>query len=285
MTEALIGIFQVRRSPSDFSSFNGDLHLSGNIIVERDAHVATITINNPGKRNAMGRAMWIAMGDAVLALSADADLRCIVLRGAGTEAFGSGADIDEFETIRASKEQGIAFGKHGHRAMHAVRDCPIPTVAAIRGVCVGGGLELAAGCDFRISSDDGRFGVPIARLGAVLAYPELEGLVRLAGPHVALELLLEGRVIGAAEAFAKGIVNRVVPAAQYEEELTKTVGRIVAGAPLSARWHKKFVARLRQATPLTEAEEHEGYACYDTEDFVEGYRSFLAKQAPRFEGK
>ncbi|MEG0002272.1 MAG: enoyl-CoA hydratase-related protein [Comamonas sp.] len=259
--------------------------MSANIIVERAGHVATVTINNPGKRNAMDRSMWIALGDAVLELSQQADLRCLVLRGAGTEAFASGADIDEFASIRASKEQGIAFGKHGHRAMHAVRDCPVPTVAAIRGVCVGGGLELAAGCDFRISSDDGRFGVPIARLGAVLAYPELEGLVRLAGPQVALELLLEGRILGAAEAYAKGLVNRVIPVAEYEDELAKTIARIVAGAPLSARWHKKFVARLRDARPLTEAEEHEGYACYDTEDFVEGYRSFLAKQAPQFKGK
>lgn len=259
--------------------------MSANIIVERAGHVATVTITNPGKRNAMDRSMWIALGDAVLELSQQADLRCLVLRGAGTEAFASGADIDEFASIRASKEQGIAFGKHGHRAMHAVRDCPVPTVAAIRGVCVGGGLELAAGCDFRISSDDGRFGVPIARLGAVLAYPELEGLVRLAGPQVALELLLEGRILGAAEAYAKGLVNRVIPVAEYEDELAKTIARIVAGAPLSARWHKKFVARLRDARPLTEAEEHEGYACYDTEDFVEGYRSFLAKQAPQFKGK
>ncbi|MEJ8846095.1 enoyl-CoA hydratase/isomerase family protein [Variovorax rhizosphaerae] len=259
--------------------------MSGNIIVEREGHVATITIDNAAKRNAMSQAMWIAMGDAVLALSEERDLRCLVLRGAGTEAFGSGADIDEFEQVRSTKEQGIAFGKHGHRAMHAVRDCPIPTVAAIRGVCVGGGLELAAGCDFRITSEDGRFGVPIARLGAVLAYPELEGLVRLAGPQVALELLLEGRVIGAAEAYAKGIVNRVVPPAQYDEELKKTIARIVAGAPLSARWHKQFVARLRLSTPLTDAEQQEGYACYDTQDFIEGYQSFLAKRPPAFEGK
>ncbi|MDM0108529.1 enoyl-CoA hydratase-related protein [Variovorax sp. J22R24] len=259
--------------------------MSGTIIVERDGYVATITIDNAAKRNAMSQAMWIAMGDAVLELSAQSDLRCIVLRGAGTEAFGSGADIDEFAAIRSTREQGIAFARHGHRAMHAVRDCPIPTVAAIRGVCVGGGLELAAGCDFRIASDDGRFGVPIARLGAVLAYPELEGLVRLAGPQVALELLLEGRLIGAAEAHAKGIVSRVVPNVQFDDELQKTVSRIVAGAPLSARWHKKFVARLRQGTPVSAHEQEEGYACYDTEDFVEGYRSFLAKEPPAFKGK
>ncbi|WP_182111151.1 enoyl-CoA hydratase/isomerase family protein, partial [Comamonas testosteroni] len=131
--------------------------MSGKITVARAGPVATITIDNEAKRNALSQAMWIDMGDAMEALAREADLRCIVLRGAGTQAFGSGADIEEFEAIRASREQAIAFARHGHRAMSAVRDCPVPTIAAIRGVCVGGGLELAAGCDLRIASDDARF--------------------------------------------------------------------------------------------------------------------------------
>src|SRR3546814_716393 len=166
----------------------------------------------------MKQARWIAMWDALLTRCTDAALRCIVLRGKGTQAFGSGVDIDEFEKIRASKAQAIEFGKHGHRAMHALRDCPIPTVAAVRGICVGGGLELAAVCDFRIASQASRFGVPIARLGGVLAYPELEGLLRLAGPQFTLELLLEGRLIDAAEAYAKGLVTRVFAEENYRSE-------------------------------------------------------------------
>ena len=259
--------------------------MSGQIRVTREAYAATVTIDNIAKRNAMSQAMWIAMGDAITELSADQDLRCIVIRGAGEAAFGSGADIDEFEAIRATKEQAIAFARHGHRAMHAVRDCPIPILAAIRGACVGGGMELAAFCDMRLCSEDSRFGVPIARLGATLAYAELEGLMRLAGPATALELVLEGRVIDAREAYAKGIVNRVVAAAAFEQELEKTVARIVAGAPLAARWHKKFVSRLRSGQPLLPEEEAEGYACFDTEDFRIGYQSFLAKTAPAFTGK
>lgn len=261
--------------------------MSGKIRVERAGPVATVVIDNPGKRNAMDQAMWIAMGDAVLGLGLgqDCEVRCIVLRGEGEEAFGSGADIDEFATLRATKAQAIAFGRHGHRAMHAVRDCPIPTVAAIRGVCVGGGLELAIGCDIRLASEDARFGVPIARLGGVLAYPELEGLVRVAGPQVALELLLEGRIFGAVEAAAKGVISRVVATAEFEAELERTVRRIVAGAPLSARWHKQFVRRLQVQAPLTEVELEEGYACFDTEDFVEGWRSFQAKRPPVFKGR
>jgi enoyl-CoA hydratase len=258
--------------------------VNGRIVVQREEHVATITIDNEAKRNAMTQAMWIDMGNAVLALSNDPALRCLVLRGKGTQAFGSGADIDEFERIRSCKEQAIEFGKHGHRTMHALRDCPIPTVAAVRGICVGGGLELAAVCDFRIASQTSRFGVPIARLGGVLAYPELEGLLRLAGPQLTLELLLEGRLIGSAEAYDKGLITRVFPEDEYEEGLQKIVSNIAAGAPLSARWHKKFVTRLLQATPMNEDELNEGYDCFDTEDFKEGYQSFLAKRPPLFKG-
>ncbi len=259
--------------------------MSGQISVERAGHVATIVIDNPTKRNALSQAMWIAIGDAVTELGADSTLRCIVLRGAGTEAFGSGADIDEFEAIRSTKDRAIAFARHGHRAMHAVRDCPVPTVAAIRGACIGGGFELAAFCDLRVAAADSRFGIPIARLGATLAYAELAGLMRVAGPGVALELLLEGRIVDAAEALAKGLVSRVVATEAFEAEIDKTVARIVAGAPLSARWHKKFVAKLRSGAPLSDADVAEGYACFDTQDFVTGYRTFLSKQTPTFEGR
>ena len=259
--------------------------MSGRITVEREGHLAKITIDNVAKRNALSQAMCVALYEAFEGLRSEADLRCIILRGAGEQAFASGADIDEFEAIRASKEAAIAFARHGHRAMHAIRDCPIPTLAAIRGACVGGGFEMAAFCDMRICTPVAKFGIPIARLGAVLAFPELEGLVRVAGPNTALELLLEGRVIGAEEAYAKGLVNRVVPAERFEEEIAATVERIMAGAPLSARWHKKFVERLRQGGPLSASELEEGYACYDTEDYVIGYRSFLAKTKPDFLGR
>jgi enoyl-CoA hydratase/carnithine racemase len=259
--------------------------MTGTIRVERADLHATVWIDNVAKRNAMSADMWVAMADAVESLSASPDLRCIVLRGAGTEAFGSGADISEFAAVRASKEQAIAFGEKTHRAFRAVRDCPLPIIAAIRGACVGGGLELAAFCDMRICTSDSRFGVPIARLGAILAYPELEGLMRLAGPNGALEILLEGRVLGAAEALGKNLVTRVVEVAQFDDEVAAMVRRICAGAPLSARWHKKFVARMRRGEPLTPAELEEGYACFGTEDYRIGYESFLAKETPKFVGR
>lgn len=259
--------------------------MSGQILLQRQGAVATLVIDNPGKLNAISQSMWIALAEHLKALQADAQLRCIVLRGAGEQAFGSGADIDEFETIRSTKAQAMAFAAHAHHTLQLLQDCPIPTVAAIRGVCVGGGLELAACCDLRMASADGRFGIPIAKLGAVLAYPELQALVRVAGAQFARELLLEGRILGGEEALSKGLITRLLPVAEFEQELAKTLERISQAAPLSARTHKRFIARLQDSRPLTPEELEEGYACFDTADFVEGYRAFLDKRSPVFQGK
>lgn len=262
--------------------------MSATIRVERQGSVATVWIDNEAKRNAISLAMWKDIGRLFAQFTAGVgrdDLRCIVLRGAGAKAFGSGADIEEFEAVRATKAQGIEFGRHVHAAMAAVRDCPVPVLAAIRGICVGGGLELAAVCDLRICSADSRFAVPIARLGATLAYAELEGLYALAGKSVTLELLLEGRIFAADEAYQKGLVTRVVDNDSFDTQIEEAVARICAGAPLSARWHKKFLARLTSGAALTAADIDEGFACFDTEDFQIGYRTFLAKTPPAFTGR
>jgi enoyl-CoA hydratase/carnithine racemase len=172
-----------------------------------------------------------------------------------------------------------------HGALGAIADCRHPTVALIEGVCVGGGLEIAALCDLRICGESSRFGVPINRLGLVMAHAELAALVQLAGRAVALEMLLEGRVFGAREALDKRLVHRVVADDRVEAEALATARRIAAGAPLVARWHKQFLRQLDSGRPLTEAERDEGFRCYDTQDFRIGYRAFLAKQAPEFVGR
>lgn len=259
--------------------------MTGHIRIERSETVATVWIENITKRNAINQSMWIAIGDIFEQFAKEEDLRCIVMRGAGRDSFGSGADIEEFAQTRSNLEQATTFARHVHRAMHQVRDCPIPILAAIRGVCVGGGLELAAVCDIRVCTDNSRFGVPIARLGATLAYAELDGLVNLVGSSAALELLLEGRIVGAAEALTKGIVSRVLPDTDFDAEITATIERICKGAPLSARWHKKSVARLRSQLPLSVSEIAEGFACFDTQDYQTGYRTFLEKTEPVFVGR
>ncbi len=255
------------------------------LLVERAGDIATVVLNRPDKLNALTKPMWKSLGESVAALAADDAVRCIVLRGAGGKAFSPGNDISEFETERSNPAQAAAYGKLMHAALGALRDCRTPTVAAIQGICVGGGMEIAALCDIRICGRGSRFGAPIKNLGLVMAYPEIGALIDLVGRTVALEILLEGRIFGAEEAKEKGIVTRVVDDAAVIEEAHAAARRIADGAPLVARWHKKFAKRLADPRPLSESELSEGYECFGTEDFRIGYRAFLAKQKPGFKGK
>ncbi len=171
------------------------------------------------------------------------------------------------------------------QSLRALAECRHPTLALIHGVCVGGGLVMAAQCDLRICGESARFGVPIKKLGLTEAYDEMQGMMRVIGPAASLEILLEGRVFDAREAYEKGLVTRVVPDARVDEEAFATARRIADGAPLVARWHKKFARRLADARPLTAEEYDEGFACFDTEDFRIGYRAFLDKKKPEFKGR
>ena len=255
------------------------------ILAQRDGPIATVVLNRPEKLNALTKPMWQRLGEVIDALSSDDDVRCIVVRGAGERAFAPGNDISEFENERADVEQARAYGTIMHRTLAALANCRHPLVAMIKGICVGGGLEIAAACDLRICGESSRFGAPINKLGLVMAHAELRGLLQLVGRATALEIVLEGRVFGAQEAKAKGLVTRVVPDAEVEDEAYAAAQRIADGAPLVARWHKRFAARLADPRPLTDAEIEEGYACFGTEDFRIGYRAFLAKTKPQFKGR
>jgi enoyl-CoA hydratase len=255
------------------------------VLVARDGAIATVTLNNPGRLNALNKSMWQRLGEIMRELSHDDALRCIVLRGAGDKAFAAGADIAEFATERADSAQAKLYGDLIHQTMQAVAGCRHPTVALIQGACVGGGLEIAAMCDMRICGASSRFGVPINRLGLTMAYGELQGLLALVGRAVTLEILLEGRVFDAAEALHKRLVNRVVPDDKVEEEAYAAAARIAAGAPLVARWHKQFIERLSVKAMLAPSEWDEGFACFDTEDYRTGVAAFLAKRKPQFGGR
>jgi enoyl-CoA hydratase/carnithine racemase len=259
--------------------------MSDTILIQRDGAIATVVLNRPEKLNALTKPMWQRLGEVIAGLSAEDQVRCIVLRGAGDKAFAPGNDISEFENERANVEQARAYGAIMHRTLAALADCRHPVVAMINGICVGGGLEIAANCDLRICGESSRFGAPVSKLGLVMAHAELRGLLGLVGRAVALEILLEGRVFGAQEAKEKGLVTRIVADDKVEEEAYATARRIADGAPLVARWHKKFASRLADPRPLTEAEIDEGYACFGTEDFRIGYRAFLDKRKPEFKGR
>jgi enoyl-CoA hydratase len=255
------------------------------VYLKRDDFIATVVLNNPEKLNALSFGMWMRLGEIMRELEADDSVRCIVLRGAGGKAFSPGNDIAEFETERSNADEARAYGKIMHGTLTALGQCRHPIVALIEGICVGGGLEIAALCDLRICGESSRFGAPINRLGLVMAHAELAALLGLVGRAAALEILLEGRIFGAAEAKEKGLVTRIVPDDKVADEAYATARRIADGAPLVARWHKQFVRRLEQGTPLSAAELDEGFSCFDTEDFRIGYKAFLDKVKPRFEGR
>ena len=247
--------------------------------------IATVILNRPEKLNALTRPMWRRLGEAFEGLSARDSVRCIILRGAGTRAFAPGNDISEFQTERSNVDQARDYGNDMRRTIEAIDGCRHPIVAQIHGICVGGGLEIAGLADIRICGESSRFGVPINKLGLVMAYAEIRSLIALAGEATALEILLEGRVFDAKEAKEKGLVTRVVADDQVEAEARATAERIADGAPLVARWHKKFARRLRDPKPLTAQEYEEGFACFGTEDFRIGYQAFLEKAKPDFQGR
>lgn len=259
--------------------------MPGSIFSTIDGSVATITIANRGKLNAVDLGMWQQLEAAVRQYSANDSLRCLILRGEGKEAFAAGGDLEEFLTARDTVERALHYHGCVGRALQAIADCPHPTVALIHGACMGGGLEIAGQCDLRIAGESARFGAPINRVGFSMYPEEMAGLLRLVGAPVVLELLLEGRILSATEALQKGLLTRVVADAQLDDEVAAAVRRITDGAPLVARWHKQWAKRLQQAQPLTPEELRASFAFLDTHDYREGLSAFLAKRKPVFRGR
>ena len=253
--------------------------------LSRSGEIATLTLNNPGKLNAIDLGMWLQLAENMAALSVDRDIRCIVLRGAGGDAFAAGGDLEEFLTARATLEQALHYHGRVAVALHAIADCPQPTVALIQGACIGGGLEIAGACDLRICNESARFGAPINRLGFSMYPGEMEGLLKLAGAAVLKEILLEGRILNASEAYEKGLVTRVVPDSQVVDEAYATARRICAGAPLVAGWHKQWIRRLQSSRPVNDEERAASFAFLDTEDYREGLAAFFEKRKPAFKAR
>jgi enoyl-CoA hydratase/carnithine racemase len=259
--------------------------MSDPIHVTRDGPIATVTLDRPEKLNAISQAMSRRLREIMEECDRDGDLRCVVLRGAGGRAFSVGADISEFEATRSTAAKAREYARVGNPAFHSVRACRHPVVALIQGLCVGGGFGLAALCDIKVCGESSRFGVPIKRLGLVESHEELEAVVRTIGAGPTLEILLTGDLLDARAALRIGFVNRVVPDDRVEAETYDLARRIAEGAPLAARWHKRFVWDLVARRALTAEERDVAYHCFDTEDFQIGYRAFLAKTTPRFVGR
>ncbi len=260
--------------------------MSDRVTVSREDHLAIVSLNHPDRLNVLDRPGWEALANTMTALGEDPGVHCVMIEGSGDRAFSAGSDIGGFTQERQTPEQVQAYGRALESALSALRGCPHPTLALIHGVCVGGGLEIAAACDLRICSQSSRFGAPINRLGLTMSYTELAPLVELVGASGTLEILLEGGLLDAERAYQKGLVNRVVPDDEVEEEARAIAHRIGAGAPLVNRWHKKFVHRLTDGRgPPTDDERQEAYEAFETDDYREGVQAFLERREPRFEGR
>ena len=254
------------------------------ILVSNDDNISTVTLNRPDKLNALNRSAWQELADVFTELNGLGLVRCIIVRGAGGKAFSAGADISEFADERCNVAQATTYGSIVEGAINTIIEGPHPTIALVEGACVGGGLELACACDIRICGESSRFGIPVSRLGLTMAYPELQALLSVVASPVAKEILFSGELFDAHRAAAVGLVNRVVADDLVQQETYALAARVVKGAPLVNRWHKKFIRRLADSKPLADEEVHESYKAFGTKDFRRGYRAFLGKTDPDFEG-
>ncbi|MSO70353.1 MAG: enoyl-CoA hydratase [Alphaproteobacteria bacterium] len=256
------------------------------MLAQIDGAIGWIIFNKPERHNALSRDMWEAIPRLVAALSTEPGVRLLVLKGAGDEAFISGADISEFETERATPEAVSRYDAIVEQASGALQTCVCPTIAMIRGHCMGGGLAIALSCDLRLASDDSGFAIPAAKLGVGYRASGLKSLVDLVGPAFTKEIIFTARRFNAEEALTMGLVNRVVPAKGLEELVYDYARRVGDNAPLTIDATKQIVYELlRHDGPDMARCESLIERCFKSVDYIEGRRAFMEKRKPKFGGK
>jgi enoyl-CoA hydratase/carnithine racemase len=254
-------------------------------IYETDGPIATLTFNRPEARNAMTWEMYDALVDTCARVDADANIRALILRGAGGKAFIAGTDIAQFQNFR-DREDGLKYEERLDHVLDRLERVTKPTIAQVEGVAAGGGCAIAFTCDLRVATPESTFGMPIARtLGNCLSGASYSRLVDLVGPAVVKDILFTGRFVPAAEAQSLGIVTRLVPAAEIERVVRDLATTVASNAPLTLRATKEMIRRImarRRLAPGDDADIVE--MCYTSRDFREGVASFLAKRKPEWTG-
>lgn len=255
--------------------------------MDADGSTLHIRFHNPERHNALSVDMWEAVPLLLAQAESDDRVRLVVFSGSGEKAFVSGADISQFEDMRAAREAVARYEEMAEKALMGIYHFSKPTLACIRGYCIGGGVNVAMSCDLRIACDDAVFSIPAARLGLGYRYSALKNLVDLVGPGVAKDLFFTARRIGAAEARDVGLINRVAPAAQLEALLEEYRSALAANAPLTVRAGKAIIAEILKPSPEIDHERCRQLilTCFQSEDYAEGRKAFMDKRKPVFRGR
>lgn len=263
------------------------LTITDKLVADKEGAIGWIVFNNPERHNAVSLEMWQALALELDAYAHDPDVRVVILRGAGEKAFVAGADISQFKEKRSSPEAVAHYNATADEASDVLRSFPKPTIAMVRGYCIGGGTGLAASCDIRIASDDARFGVPAAKLGLGYRFAGIKRLADLVGSSFTAEIFYTGRQFTAQEALQMGLVNRLVPAAELEQTTRELANTIANNAPLTIASVKR--ALLEYAKDPAERDlascQKLVEACYVSADYKEGQTAFMEKRKPVFTGR
>ena len=260
--------------------------MTDKILSRKEGGVGHLVFNNPERHNAVSLDMWEAAEAAIAGFKADPEVRVVVLSGAGGKTFVSGADISKFEKDRATKEAVARYGVIVERAYDAFAAFPKPTVAMIRGYCIGGGLALALCCDMRICTDASTFGVPAAKLGLGYPFKGIKRLVDVVGPSSAKEIFFTARQFTAAEAQTMGLVNRVLSSDALEKYVEDTTATIAGNAPLTVDSVKFIVGETMKPAVERDLQScaDRVAACFASNDYKEGRAAFMEKRKPHFTG-
>ena len=271
----------------DVSKTNDKSYADGKILQHVADGVGVVTFNNPEKRNAMSLEMWEGFGQALTELRDNPEVRVVILIGAGDKAFVSGADISQFEKSRYNAEASEEYSRKSAAQRALLADYPKPTIACIRGYCLGGGMQVAMLADIRIAAEDSQFGIPAAKLGIAYGYDGLRNLVSLVGPSWARLIMYTGMRIDSREALRIGLVDRVIPTGELLGATMELAATISTNAPLAIKAAKITIAQVLKdpADRDMDAIRQIGIDCMNSEDFREGRQAFMEKRKPQFKGR
>ena len=260
---------------------------SERIIARKEGAIGWLVFNNPAKHNAISMDMAEAVPAVMRGFEDDAEVRVIVVAGAGEKAFAAGSDISGFESVRADAQKNKHYNDVNERSYNAVYQCTKPTVAMIRGYCIGGGLDFATSCDVRFCSDNAVFAVPAGKLGLGYGHEGILRFGRVMGFMRARDLFLSGRRLGAEESLRLGLVHRVIPLAQLEAETTAYAQSIADNAPLTLAAIKRAFLEYEKDPASRDLSSAQAMidACFRSADYVEGRKAFAQKRKPQFKGE